>query len=80
MNYHDHALKFLVSNPETPAIHPETGDQSWVFSDGRYRLFFKVIQNQKSETNIYLTHIIDNRQLNKEVYPGNSMPTYDEDE
>ena len=33
---HDRALQFIEANPETPAIHPITGDQSWPFADGRY--------------------------------------------
>lgn len=28
---------------------------------------------------IYLVHIIDNKELNKSVYPGNKIPTYDEE-
>ena len=38
---HDRVLDFLKENPTTPAPHPQTGDQSWPFGDGRYRLFFK---------------------------------------
>ena len=40
---HDRMLVFIEHNPKTPAIHPMTGDQSWVFGDGRYRLFFKAV-------------------------------------
>ena len=36
----DNILEFLKVNPTTPAPHPQTGDQSWPFGDGRYRLFF----------------------------------------
>jgi hypothetical protein len=50
-----------------------------MFSDGRYRLFFKVINNQ-DDIKIYFTHIIDNRQANLEVYPNNSLPTYYEED
>ncbi len=34
--FHDHdniALQFLFDNPDTPAVHPVTGDQSWVFGE-----------------------------------------------
>ena len=79
LDEHDRALVFLAQNPETPAPHPATGDQSWVFSDGRYRLFFTVV-SQTKESTIYLTHLIDNRQANLDVYPNNSMPTFDEDD
>jgi hypothetical protein len=74
---HDQVLNFICENPTTPAVHPTTGDQSWPFADGRYRLFFKVIKDTK-ESIIYFTHIIDNRQANLSVYPGNKMPTFDE--
>ena len=74
---HDQVLKFISENPTTPAVHPATGDQTWPFADGRYRLFFKVIRDTKDST-IYLTHIIDNRQANLSIYPGNKMPTFDE--
>ncbi len=77
-NEQDHALQFIVENPQIPAVHPTTGDQSWPFADGRYRIFFKHIADAKSNA-VYLTHIIDNRQANLKVYPGNKMPTYDED-
>jgi len=74
---HDRVLNFISENPMTPAVHPATGDQSWPFAEGRYRLFFKVIKDANPPT-IYLTHIIDNRQANLSVYPGNKMPTFDE--
>lgn len=73
---HDDALRFIAENPSTPAIHPTTGDQSWPFGDGRYRVFFKYVASKKI---VYMTHIIDNRQANLEIYPGNSLPTYNED-
>lgn len=73
---HDEALRFISENPQTAAIHPTTGDQSWPFGEGRYRVFFKHVLAQKI---IYMTHIIDNKQANLEIYPGNSLPTYDED-
>lgn len=78
LNKHDDALNFIAQNPTTPAIHPTTGDQSWIFGEGRYRLFFKVT-NSKEEVKIYFIHIIDNRQANLKVYPNNTLPTYFED-
>jgi hypothetical protein len=76
---HDLALQFLLDNPDTPAVHPVTGDQSWVFGDGRYRIFFRVVINRQSGA-INMVHIIDNRAANLAVYPGNSLPTYEIDE
>ena len=76
LDNHETILQFIVQNPSTPATHPKTGDQSWPFGSGRYRIFFKVVKNQA----IYLIDIIDNRMLNKDVYPNNSMPTYTIDE
>ena len=78
LDEHDRVLTFLQQNPKTPAIHPVTGDQSWVFSDGRYRLFFRAVESS-SELTIYLLHLIDNREANIDVYPGNKIPTYDEE-
>jgi hypothetical protein len=78
LDEHDQVLAFIDQNPHTPAIHPVTGDQSWVFGNGRYRLFFKAI-TKKTELVVYLTHVIDNRQANLEVYPQNTIPTYDEE-
>lgn len=80
LDEHDRVLAFLANNPKTPGPHPETGDQSWVFGEGRYRLFFQSVTHPKHDFKIYLTHIIDNRQLNQKVYPENSMPTFSEDE
>jgi hypothetical protein len=71
---HDHVLNFLKDNPTTPATHFQTGDQSWPFGDGRYRLFFKFINN-----NIHLIDLIDNRMSNLKIYPNNVLPTYNED-
>lgn len=71
---HEDALLFLKQNPTTPAPHPHTGDQSWPFSDGRYRLFFKITAGR-----IYLLDLIDNRMVNLKVYPNNKMPTFNED-
>ncbi len=76
---HDVALQFLLDNPETAAVHPVTGDQSWVFGEGRYRVFFRVVLSGHSSA-IYMVHIIDNRAANLSVYPGNSLPTYEIDE
>ena len=44
LDEHDQVLAFLEQNPRAPAIHPVTGDQSWIFGDGRYRLFFKSVE------------------------------------
>lgn len=71
---HDTVLSFLKENPLTPASHPQTGDQSWPFSNGRYRLFFKY-----DGRNIYLLDLIDNRMSNLKIYPKNSLPTYQDD-
>ncbi len=71
---HDHALEFLKNNPISPPIHEKTGDQSWPFGDGRYRLFFK--NNGKD---LILLDLIDNRMSNLRIYPFNSIPTYDEE-
>ena len=71
---HDQALEFLKHNPITPALHPQTGDQSWPFGDGRYRLFFKFVNN-----NIELIDLIDNRMSNLKIYSNNVLPTYNED-
>lgn len=71
---HERVLEFLKVNPSTPAPHPQTGDQSWPFGDGRYRLFFKI-----SEDFIYLLDVIDNRMSNYKIYPNNTLPTYNED-
>ena len=67
-----------MQNPKTAAIHPITGDQSWPVGNGRYRIFFICKFNQ-SQHDIYLTDIIDNKELNQNIYPNNSIPTYDED-
>jgi hypothetical protein len=75
---HDQTLNFIAQNPKTPAIHPVTGDQSWVFGDGRYRLFFRCIENKETIT-VYLTHLIDNKEINLDIYPENKIPTYDEE-
>jgi hypothetical protein len=74
---HDEALLFVAENPKTPAVHPTTGDQSWIFGNGRYRFFFVVAQKEE-ELIVHLLHIIDNRQANLEIYPDNSLPTYEE--
>jgi hypothetical protein len=67
-------LEFLKGNPPTPALHPQTGDLSWPFGDGRYRLFFRFTGN-----NIELLDLIDNRMSNLKIYPNNKLPTYNED-
>ncbi len=78
LDEHDKAFQFIEQNPHTASPHPTTGDQSWLFGNGRYRLFFKCVQSAEFMT-VYLIHIIDNKELNKNVYPKNSFPTYDED-
>lgn len=73
---HDRVKEFIKQNPTTPAPHPNTGDQSWPFSNGRYRIFIKVV-SEDGLTYVYLLDLIDNRMMNKDVYPNNSMTTYD---
>lgn len=75
----DRVLAFLSNNPSTPSPHPITGDQSWVMADGRYRLFFRMVRGPDGETTLFMVHIIDNKQANLDVYPGNQLPTYEED-
>jgi len=79
LNAHDETLVFISNNTKTPGVHPITGDQSWVFGDGRYRLFFVII-DEKNSSQIYLTHIIDNRQANLKIYPNNLISTYYEED
>lgn len=74
---HDRALLFLSENPNVPAIHPETNEQSWNFGNGRYRLFFKRVEDQ-GDIIVYLIHLIDNKEVNLDVYPNNKIPTFDE--
>lgn len=71
---HDQAISFIKENPETPSFHPETGDRSWPFGNGRYRLFYRF-----SGKAIVLLDLIDNRMSNLNIYPNNVIPTYDED-
>lgn len=78
LDQHDKVLLFIEQNPTTAAAHPTTGDQSWVFGNGRYRIFFKCVGSGAGLI-IYLVHIIDNKELNQNVYPGNKIPTYDEE-
>lgn len=79
LDEHERMQIFVKENPYTPAPHPNTGDQSWPFGSGRYRAFFKVVETG-TKTIIYFLDLIDNRMLNKDVYPNNSMPTYDVDD
>lgn len=74
----DKAFVFLGQNPGAAAVNSATGDQSWPFSGGRYRIFFVAVTGGDT-VQIFLTDIIDNRQANLHVYPGNSIPTYDEE-
>jgi len=78
LDEHDRLLKFIEQNPNTAAVHPLTGDQAWVFASGRYRAFYRAVDINTVLT-IFMTDIIDNRELNKKIYPANSIPTYDED-
>ena len=75
LDQHDKVMQFIEQNPTTAAAHPTTGDQSWIFGDGRYRIFFKC-SSRKLDLTIYLIHIIDNKELNKSIYPANKIPTY----
>lgn len=75
---HDRVRLFIEQNPYTPAPNPQTGDQSWFFANGRYRVFFKSIEKENI-FKIYFLDLIDNRMLNQKIYPENSLPTYDVD-
>ena len=74
LSEHDRVLEFIANNPNTAASHPQTGDQSWPFGNGRYRIFFKFNCEK-----VYLLDLIDNRMSNLKVYPNNSLPTYHEE-
>lgn len=74
LSEHENVLQFIKDNPNTPAPHPQTGDQSWPFGEGRYRLFFKF-----DGKNIFLLDLIDNRMSNLKLYPNNTMTTYNEE-
>ncbi len=77
LDEHDLALKFVEINPDTPAVHPVTGDQSWPLADGRYRMFFRV--RNGPPTSIFMTDLIDNKKANLGLFPEHKMPTYTED-
>ncbi|MCX6111659.1 MAG: hypothetical protein NTZ90_18840 [Proteobacteria bacterium] len=79
LDEHDRTVQFIADSPDTPAVHPATGDQSWPFGDGRYRLFFKTVRKEGQAIVVYMTHIIDNRKMNLDIYPSNTLPTYQED-
>lgn len=79
LDEHERMQIFVKENPYIPAPHPSTGDQSWPFGSGRYRVFFKVVETG-TQTIIYFLDLIDNRMLNNKVYPNNSMPAYDVEE
>jgi hypothetical protein len=72
-------LEFIKTNPTKPGVHPVTGDQSWPFGKGHYRIFFKCTQAPEA-TRLYLIHVIDNRRANLRVYPSNRLPTHDADD
>jgi hypothetical protein len=74
LDEHDRVLEFIKGNPTIPPIHPQTGDQSWPFGNGRYRLFFRATSRE-----INLLDFIDNRMANLNIYLDNSLPTYFED-
>ncbi len=76
---HDAILQFLSENSSVAAKHPITGDQSWPFFEGRYRVFF-VVKFTGNAAMLYLLDIIDNRQANLKIYPGNSLRTYSEED
>ena len=78
LDEHETVMKFIAENSNTPAPHLYTGDQSWPFGNGRYRLFYKV-KNESDSITVYLLDIIDNRMMNLDFYPNNSLPTYSED-
>ena len=77
MDEPDRALRFIEANPNTPAIHPITGDQSWPLGDGRYRLFFRLKKDMPLI--IFMADIIDNKKANLPLYPEHKIPTYTED-
>ncbi len=77
LDEHDRALEFVARNPNASPVHPEAGDQTWLFSEGRYRIFFKIVGGEE-DLLIFLTHLIDNREANLPIYPGNKMPTFSE--
>lgn len=72
---HDTVLKFIQKNPHTPPTHILTGDQTWPFSNGQFRIFFKITGDC-----IFLLDIIDNRRLNSKIYPGNKIETFESEE
>jgi hypothetical protein len=71
---HDRVLGFLKLNSAIPSSHPQTGDRSWPFGNGRYRLFYIFLKG-----NILLLDLIDNRMCNLNIYPSNKFPTYEEE-
>jgi hypothetical protein len=68
---HDRVLNFIIENPNIPGIYENTGEKSWPFQNGRYRIFFVIITE-----NIYLLDLVDNKMSNMQIYPFNSIETY----
>lgn len=63
---------FIRSNPNTPSIDPKTGDHSWPFGDGKYRIFYTVLDDT-----VFLTDIIANKAANLDRYPEHKIDDED---
>jgi hypothetical protein len=40
LDEHDQTLIFIGQNSKTPAVHPVTGDQSWIFGQWKVSIIF----------------------------------------
>lgn len=56
------------------------GEKSFPIHGGRYRVFYKIVENDLSKLKIIFTDIDDNKQSNLDRFPQHKIITFDNDE
>ena len=68
----EHVTEFVRNNPKTPALDPKTGDRSWPFGEGDYRLYF-ANQETNDEVIVLLSDVDASKAANLDRYPEHEI-------
>ena len=76
LNQFSSVIEFIRLNPFTPSTDHKTGDRTWPFNDGKYRLFYSVIE-RKEHIEVLLTDIDANQAANLDRFPEHQISDED---
>ena len=65
-------IEFIRNNPTTPNAEEKTGDRTWPFGEGKFRIFY-LVSNTTDGIEVLLTDIDANKAANLDRFPDHKI-------